>query len=450
MTPTDNLDRTLAAWLGPRRSAPVSAPLLHAVVRETGARQPRPTWLVVLRGAGIGPVTPVPREGIDVRHLVAASLALLALIGLALLTVGGAPAPEPWTLGTFRQTGSMATPRTSFTATLLQDGRVLVAGGVTPDPERVTDKVSSAAELYDPASGIFTPTGSLLGARAGHTATLLEDGRVLIVGGTGGRGHAREAELYDPMEGTFSSAGTLGATQQGHSATRLIDGTVLITGGTDVGASLMRFDPTTGAFADVGSLVVPHRWGHTATLLEDGRVLLAGGLTGTIPLETAELYDPELMAAVPTGSMSRARWQTSAVLLPDGDVLVIGGTVGGDRSEPAISTVERYRVAYGVFSPSAPLLEVRANATATLLPGGEILVAGGAEAGDSCCRPLRSDALVPVAELYDPVSQDVVVTDTMRQPRKDHVAVLLADGRVLIVGGVGEGSMTLDSAEVYD
>jgi WD40 repeat protein len=210
----------------------------------------------------------------------------------------------------------------------LQNGQVLVAGGET-----------AKAELFNPSTGAFTATGSMTVSRSGHTATLLPDGRVLIAGGVldfGAGGTvpvpegpgAASAELYDPVSGTFTSTGSMSEGRAGHTATLLVDGTVLVTG-TDNTAEL--FSPGTGTFSVVGQLSTGV--GATATLRNDGTVLVAGGHSGTktvghvVSHATAELFAPESGGFVATGSLITARDGHSSTLLVDGSVLITGGAM---------------------------------------------------------------------------------------------------------------------------
>src|SRR5450759_1807246 len=195
----------------------------------------------------------------------------------------GAPA---WTA-----TGGMIEDRYQDTATLLSDGKVLVAGGVhaTKDPQGVL----ASAELYDPSNGSWTATGKMPTPRQFHTATLLPDGKVLVAGGTdsnnnlGSNSALASAELYDPSNGSWTATGSMVTPRMFHTATLLPDGKVLVAGGTavpggDMGgggptlASAELYDPSNGSWTATGKMPTP-RQGHTATLLPDGKVLVAGG-----------------------------------------------------------------------------------------------------------------------------------------------------------------------------
>ncbi|HEY8845606.1 MAG TPA: kelch repeat-containing protein, partial [Candidatus Limnocylindrales bacterium] len=267
--------------------------------------------------------------------------------------------------GTFSPTGSMTTARSGYTATLLSDGRVLVTGG----------KELASAELYDPRSGTFSPTGSMATAREGQAATLLSDGRVLVTGGqgeppAGDPTGLASAELYDPRSGTFSPTGPMSGGRVIHTATLLADGRILVTGGLQtlhVGggfplASADLYDPKSGTFSPTGSMATA-RDGYTATLLSDGRVLVAGGTdlpnaesaSGEM-LASAELYDPTTGTFSPTGSMATARVGQTATTLADGRVLVTGGVELLTKTGPGpfLASADRYDPTTGTFSAIGP------------------------------------------------------------------------------------------------
>ena len=235
--------------------------------------------------------------------------------------------------GTFTATGNMHHARTSPTATLLSStgpnaGKVLIVGGNATSGDLV-------AELYDPATGTFTDTGSTTILRSGHTATLLTisplAGQVLIAGGNG----SASAELYNPATGMFTTTGDMTVARTGHTATALgtqdgaQNGDVLIVG---TEGSTDLYDPTKGAFARIGSLLpsMHASYAHTATLRNDGTVLAAGGYAGrrgcgAISSTTAALFAPESDGFTATGSLGTRRDSHTATVLTDGTVLIVGG-----------------------------------------------------------------------------------------------------------------------------
>lgn len=198
------------------------------------------------------------------------------------------PAPhQSAKAGSFLPTGSLVTARTGHTATSLFTGIVLVTAG-TP----VSGAISASAELYDPGTGTWTATSSL--SMLPHTATLLSNGKVLVAGGTAIIGYATtSAELYDPPTTTWTATGVMDVPRPDHTATLLHDGRVLVAGGAaEAGATAELYDPATGRdWTAAGQLATP-RWIHSGTLLASGKVLIAGGDTGSGVTNGAEMYDP--------------------------------------------------------------------------------------------------------------------------------------------------------------
>ena len=265
--------------------------------------------------------------------------------------------------GSFTLTGWVTTAHSKYTATLLSDGRVLVAGGLG------CCGVLASGKVYDPTTGASSITGSMATTRYRHTATLLSDGRVLVAGGYDDSGFLASVELYDPNTGESSSTGTMATPRADHTATLLTDGRILVAGGTsDSGflASAELYDPNTGKFSSTDSMVTP-RYLHTATLLSDGRVLVAGGSNDGY-LASTEVYDPVTGEFSPAGSMSTARYRHTATLLPNGRVLVAGGWRRG--SGGALASAELYDPVTGEFSSTGSMVTARYDHTATLLPDG--------------------------------------------------------------------------------
>ena len=232
------------------------------------------------------------------------------------LVAGGYARPRPYELasaelydpasGTWTATGSLAHARTLHTATLLQNGMVLVAGGYGKQ------KNFRSAELYDPTSGSWFATGRLGTSRARHTATLLPDGKVLVVGGNLSIrpfSYLASAELYDPASGTWTATGSLATGREYHTATLLPNGMVLVAGGFNGSelASAELYDPASGTWTATESLPTVRRI-HTAALLPNGKVLVAGGYALGGALASAELYDPASGTWTATGSLDTARY----------------------------------------------------------------------------------------------------------------------------------------------
>jgi hypothetical protein len=332
-------------------------------------------------------------------------------VGLLVIAIGliaGCYDQTPPAIGTLLPIGDMIVPRYQHTASLLKDGRVLLAGGLDNNENSL-----ASAELFDAGTGQFTSTGSMATTRYGQTATLLQDGRVLIAGGwdSYAPSHAlASAETYDPRTQKFSETGSMQTARAGHSATLLPNGQVLVLGGASdasLASSAELYDPASGKFAPTGSMGRV-RSDQTAVLLKSGQVLVAGGVfwkaSIQINLATAEIYDPRSGGFTFTGSMIHPGGRPG-VLLQDGRVLV-GGEIydPGARkfSDPAKSTgntgpwpysmvlLEDGRVLFvgannmlGMYDPDTAVFtpaifdDVGSWASATVLKGGRVLIAGG-------------------------------------------------------------------------
>jgi len=311
----------------------------------------------------------------------------------------------------FTSTGSMTVPRAGQTITLLRDGRVLVAGGVQNAGFR---SELASAEIYDPGAGTFSATGSMSVPREGHTATILRDGRVLIAGGSDNGIHTLDsAEIYDPSVGAFSRTGHLHQPRVAHVAALLGTGKVLIAGGGRGGMpggyisydTAEIYDPAARSFTAIRAHMKSDRVGAAAVKLNDGRVLIVGGKSGRMmtsrlrnlssltPLNTAEIYDPEAGAFIRTGDMSAPHYLATATMLDSGNVLVVGGWTIRGPVVVGMRDAELYQPETNRFSHVAQTNVARLTNTATLLNDGEVLIAGG----------LADKALVTASvEFYSP------------------------------------------------
>jgi len=276
--------------------------------------------------------------------------------------------------GTWTATKGMIKARWGHTATLLRDGKVLVAGSY----RNGSDPLASA-ELYDPSRRSWTATGNMTTGRGGHTATLLPDGKVLVVGGGAednsleGGPRSASAELFDPGSGKWTATGSMIEARKGFTATLLPDGTVLVAGGDGGYTAAELYDPRSGKWSVTGSMA-DGRFGHTATLLSDGNVLVTGGCACSEPgaWASAELYHPSSRRWTATGSMGMARIFHTATLLADGTVIVVNDGLAGDRPASA----ERYDPSSGKWTATASPAGARFGYTATLLLDGQVLVTG--------------------------------------------------------------------------
>jgi Galactose oxidase, central domain/Kelch motif len=284
--------------------------------------------------------------------------------------------------GTWIPGGTLNVPRWLHAAVRLGDGRVLVAGGGAYTP---------TAELYDPATNRWTPTGSMSVDRYDFTATLLRDGRVLVVGGysLSSVGRSTElSELYDPATGRWTSTGSLRTPRRNHTATLLPNGTVLVAGGFNSDGWLRSaelYDPASGRWKRVAPMTTA-REGASAVLLGNGRVLVAGGGNPSA-LQSAELYDPVSGRWSRTGSMNG--YGGTAALLQDGRVLVA-----------CCDAADVYSPATGTWTPTGPMVYPYASEAAALLPNGQVLYAGGGKV--KYCGQYSCSEPVADAELYTP------------------------------------------------
>lgn len=295
----------------------------------------------------------------------------------------------------------------------------------------------SSAELYDPATGKFQPTGEMHQRRVGQTAVLLRTGEVLIAGGWVGHGGTDSAELYDPATGKFTAISSMTTRRGRPSATLLGNGDVLIAGGEENDneslASAEIFHVKTLSFQQIGSMHHA-RISHTATLLNDGRVLVVGGYGGNV-LSSAELYDPKTGTFIETGSLTAARCKHTAGMLPDGRVLIAGGS-NSRGWNGNLNSAEIYDPQTGKFTSDSPLNDARFKLPdeAVQLASGRLLVAGGSKE----------------VEVYDPASGKFLVADGQMYDARHFISeTKLKDGSVLLAGGYPNSDQATSQAWIY-
>lgn len=347
------------------------------------------------------------------------SLVALTATGLLWAVAPSQTAPAASPAGSVTPAAPMLQLRSGHSATLLPDGSVLIVGGM-----RRNQDFYRSAEVYDPAMKQFRPAGEMTVARVGHAAVLLRSGKVLIAGGWSGHACTDSAEIYDPSNGKFTTVGKMTTRRGQPSATLLENGDVLIAGGADHDtpggiASAEIFRAATLTFEPVGSMHFA-RISHTATVLKDGQVLIAGG-RGEAVNAAAELYDPKTRRFISTGSMLTARYKHTAGLLPDGRVLIAGGSDDRDW-HGAMSSAEIYDPRTGKFTATSSLNESRFKLPdeAVQLPSGDLLVAGGS----------------PKVEIYNPLSgKFAIVSGQINEARHFMSETRLKDGSVLLAGG---------------
>ena len=358
------------------------------------------------------------------------------------------------TKATWAPTSHLVTGRRVHTATLLLNGTVLIVGGWG------TGSIVDGAELFNPLTETWSAAGHPTIPRADHTATLLMDGRVLVAGGdTGGApptfGRSGTAELYDPATGTWSFTGPMNTMRSGHTATLLQDGRVLVAGGyyTDNIATAELYDPRTGIWTETGSLNEARYW-HTATRLDDGRVLVIrgsndGDLAST--LASTELYNPSSGRWSIAGNSNDGSVSHTATLMADGKVLVTGGNGGGIGGDYIVAHSDRFDPSIGGWRPAGDLLEARYGHAATLLPNGDVLISGGET--QSSHYPTLQYTTLGSTERFEAATGRWTEAASLNSVRSFHTATLLNDGRVLVVGGEAVNSdypdTTLNSAELF-
>jgi hypothetical protein len=350
-------------------------------------------------------------------------------------------APGNWTIA-----GQMSSERVNHTATVLQNGRLIVTGGTS-------STFYASVELFDPVTNTDIPTASMDSARTNHTATLLNNGKLLVTGGQNSKGsYMKSSELYDPATGLWTPTGFLNKGRNSHAAILLADGKVMVIGGYNIGnvSSSEIYDPATGLWT-VAAAMSTWRSGAMAVLLNNGKVLYAGGnnfQSLAVPETTyypfADLYNPSTDTWSSGGTMNEKRHSHTITLLPNGQVLVAGGNNGVIN----VNTAELYNPETNTWSNTGSMVAAKLRHTATLLNNGQVLVSGGVNSSPI----LTSTQILSIAELYDPALGNWQTTASLNIGRYAHKANLLPNGKVVVTGGVvpsDAGNIATASAEYY-
>ena len=345
--------------------------------------------------------------------------------------------------GSFVTNSPMATAHFDHTANLLTNGNVLVVGG-----QSVRIVCLTKVEIFEPTNGMWTNCGSLTIGRRNHTGTSLANEKLLVAGGTFASDFINSAELFDPTTGIWTNTGSLKVARENHTATLLLNGDVLVVGGRNPSylSSAELYDPLSGTWKVTGSMN-GERCYFTATRLLNGKVLVVGG-NGNYPnyhLSRTELYDPTTGKWTITGTLNIGRDGHTATLLPDGKVLVAGGM----SERQFLADSEIYDPEIGVWTVAGSLNGLRYGHTAVLLENGKVLVSGGVKSADN--YPSYDNYLTS-AEVYDPKTGKWTSVGEMHVKRCHHTMTLLPNGKVLVVGGQSrsDNAGALSSTEIYD
>ncbi|MFN0112559.1 MAG: kelch repeat-containing protein [Blastocatellia bacterium] len=346
--------------------------------------------------------------------------------------------------GQWTSAGSFGEGRGFHTATILANARVVMVGGA---PSLPLSSALSSVEIHDPAVGKWLQAASPNMPRYDHTATLLTNGKILIAGGRDASGAMRSSEIYDPATNTWTPTADMTVARGDHTATLLINGKVLVVGGASNGTILDSaevYDPSTGGWAAATNVMNNKRADHATSLLADGKVLVVGGWnsSATNGITGCDIYDPATNRWTSAQSLTTTRRNHTATTLFDGRVLAVGGV-----SADALKTSELYDPATGRWTKQTSLMHVNHyRHTATLLPNGKVLVVSGLQSASNYSGS---------ANLFDPTGQGTWNSVTAPYGRDGHTATLLPNGKALIVGGytiqASNGSINnVDAVELYD
>ncbi|CAF4829874.1 unnamed protein product, partial [Rotaria sp. Silwood1] len=331
----------------------------------------------------------------------------------------------------------MSTQRIGHTATLLTNGKVFVIGGYTLDEYGYSLPLNSV-ELYDPLTGLWTRSANMTIGRLSHTAIRLANGKVLVAGGSGSDGSnalgaISSAELYDPSTGLWTGTGNMTVARQSHTATLLTNGKILVAGGSGYDGyrnsgflnSAELYDPSTRSWTKTGDMSIG-RQNQISVLLTNGKVLVAGGYYfdgydygGSI--NSPELYNPSTGLWTPTGNMSISRQFSTGSLLINGKVLAVGGETDETFTNGGfLSSTELYDPSTGLWTNSSNMNTGRMTHAMCSLANGTMLVTGGVGYDPNVFMMPLNDT-----ELYNPSTGLWSKTDSMKIARALHTATLL-------------------------
>jgi len=341
-----------------------------------------------------------------------------------------------FTSGSFSSTKSTSTGHTAPSATLIPNGQVVLLGGQSNCEENAPN---SGIELYDYLNENWTSMPASTTSSYGQTATLIQNGLILIVGGRFNNEPTSNSWIYDASTNQLYSGPHLKTARCNHTATLMMDGSLLIVGGeTKVGttSNVEIFDSETQTWAEASPLPLPLE-GHTATLLPDGNVLIAGGSNGTEVSKECFLYNPTCDVWQTTGNLQLPRSHHTATLLQNGEVLISGGALGN-------GTCEIYTPSSSSWIATGAVGIPRMNHSATLLSNGNVVVIGGTAANGTSSS---------VAETYNPIDRSWRTTGLLPQGRANHAALLLPTGKILIAGGLTQtnaGCIAPSESYIFD
>lgn len=321
---------------------------------------------------------------------------------------------------------TMARSPYGLSGVVLPSGKVFAAGG---------DGLAAYAEIFDPVAETWTNVNTRLNT-AGHILTLLASGKVLIVGGATHTAYVASSVTYDPVADSWSAGTRTLSGRDGHTATPLPDGTVLVAGGEvfpkPAVSSEERYNPVTDSWSAVPLMGTARRW-HEAILLNNGKVLVSGGYgntggnVGGPTLASAEIYDPVANSWMPAASMAAARYYHTMTLLPDGTVLVVGGQTTTGNTNTPLASAERYDPVTDTWSSAGTLTTARYGHGAILLPNGKVLVIGGLTG--------QQGGQLTSTELYDSATNTWSAGPSIAVPGGGGNAVLLQNGVVFVCSG---------------